>query len=333
MPARLSKTALLDRIMEAVYASGWNLIFEGAPSHHPFQLRIFKADKSIAATVYIWSLTHGGGVARPQDEYRIQMTHVDFPLLLSSSYKTLLLGWHEELRIFAGFDVLKHLLSRSRSPSIQIRLNTLKKAQKNRFSFQRKGNDEIAVAFPMPLFVDYVLCQEDLHQSAGNAKEVKALEIATSEGNVPEDLLQILPAERQIVVRTVATRFRSSTFRNRVLSAYEHFCAACEIQLDLLEAAHIIPVESPESNDHTSNGLALCHIHHEAYDRGLLRIDERFRISLNDKKINRLKQDHKLSGLDRLVEDLRQEIRLPSNTAHYPRPEYLKRGMELRLTV
>jgi putative restriction endonuclease len=330
MPAPLSKHALLDRIKEAVYASGWNLLYEADPSIHPFRLRIFKEDTSLSILVYIWSLTHGGGAARPAHEYRIQMTGVKFPLSISRDYKTLLLGWHERLGVFAGFDIQRHRLSRSRSPSVQIYLETLENARQRRFAFQRKGNDELAVAFLPDLFADYAMEQEVLHQLAGDVKTLEVLEIATTEERVPEHLLQALPAERQIVIRTVAIRRRAGDFHDRVLSAYEHHCAVCDLQLDLLEAAHIIPVGSPGSNDNTSNGMALCVLHHKAYDRGLVGVDEKYQVLLNDEVITRLRRDGKVHGLDEFRKALRPEIRLPVSIVNRPRPEYLRRGMELR---
>jgi len=58
--------------------------------------------------VYVWHLTHGGGKARPKNEYRIQITGVDHFEPLHGG-KTLILGWWKDAEVFAGFDVRKHL--------------------------------------------------------------------------------------------------------------------------------------------------------------------------------------------------------------------------------
>lgn len=330
MPAPLSKLALLHRIREAVYASGWRLLYEDDSSIHPFRLRVFENERQFSIAVYIWSLTHGGGAARPRNEYRIQMTGIDFPLASSPDFKTLLLGWNENLGVFAGFDVTRHRISQSRSPSVQIYFETLQEAQQHTFAFQRKGNNEIAVAFSPELFGEYVAQQEVLHGFAGDARGLKALEIATTEEAVPDELIDALPAKRQIAVRTIAVRSRSRTFRERVIKAYERYCAICDMQLDLLEAAHIIPVSSNESNDLTSNGIALCHRHHEAYDASLIGVNEKYQIILNKAQIRRLEQRKLLGGLERFLSELRSEIRLPASEAIRPRPEYLMRGLQLR---
>jgi putative restriction endonuclease len=53
-----------------------------------------------------------------------------------------------------------------------------------------------------------------------------------------------------------------------VLAAYRHQCALCRLKHDeLLDAAHIIPDAEPEGEPVISNGLALCRLHHTAFDR------------------------------------------------------------------
>jgi putative restriction endonuclease len=63
------------------------------------------------------------------------------------------------------------------------------------------------------------------------------------------------------------------TFRERVLEAYREQCALCRLRhIELLEAAHIRPDSDPEGEPIVSNGLALCKLHHAAFDRNILGI-------------------------------------------------------------
>jgi putative restriction endonuclease len=330
MPAPLSKRALLERIAEAVYASGWNLLHEAGPSTHPFKLRIFKENEGHGLLIYIWSLTHGGGAARPKNEFRIQMTGLDSKLRFIIGYKTLLLGWHEGLKVFVGFDVQKHRRSTSRSPSIQVHFETLEKAKRDQIAFQRKGNDEIAVAFLPGLFAEYVSSQDSLHQFAASDDELAILERVVSGDVLTEESLIGLSTEREEVVKTITLRKRESDFRDRVLKAYENRCAMCDLQLRLLDAAHIIPVQEPGSNDLTCNGMALCKNHHAAYDNGVVKVDERYRIHPNQRKIDELAKMKATGGLEMFLKALHKEINLPLLPLDRPRPEYLRRGMELR---
>lgn len=63
-------------------------------------------------------------------------------------------------------------------------------------------------------------------------------------------------------------------FRINVLRAYRERCAICALrERALVQAAHIIEDRSPEGIAAMVNGIALCAIHHLAYDRNLLGID------------------------------------------------------------
>ena len=58
------------------------------------------------------------------------------------------------------------------------------------------------------------------------------------------------------------------------MRAYQHRCAICTLrERALVQAAHIVPDVEPEGIAAVVNGLALCAIHHLAFDRNLLGID------------------------------------------------------------
>ena len=48
---------------------------------------------------------------------------------------------------------------------------------------------------------------------------------------------------------------RDARFRKNVLVAYGYRCAISGIQLDLVDAAHIIPVEHERGTDELRNGI------------------------------------------------------------------------------
>lgn len=67
------------------------------------------------------------------------------------------------------------------------------------------------------------------------------------------------------------SRIHQPVFRERVLRAYDMQCAICRMpRLELLDAAHIIPDKEPDGLATVPNGLALCKIHHAAYDNNLI---------------------------------------------------------------
>src|SRR5262249_14768122 len=78
---------------------------------------------------------------------------------------------------------------------------------------------------------------------------------------------------------TERSRARDPGFRSAVLAAWGHACAFCgfSVQLDNfdlgLEAAHIRWVQAG-GPDAVANGLACCSLHHLAFDRGGISVND-----------------------------------------------------------
>jgi putative restriction endonuclease len=79
---------------------------------------------------------------------------------------------------------------------------------------------------------------------------------------------------RRYATREALVRLHQHRFRAAVLRAYTTKCAVCRLrEATLLQAAHIINDRDPRGGATVVNGIALCAIHHLAYDRNLLGID------------------------------------------------------------
>jgi putative restriction endonuclease len=75
-----------------------------------------------------------------------------------------------------------------------------------------------------------------------------------------------LALRRQYAEQTTRVRLHQRAFRERVLLAYERQCAVCRLRhAELLDAAHIRE-DSDGGEPVVSNGLAMCAIHHRAFD-------------------------------------------------------------------
>jgi putative restriction endonuclease len=82
-----------------------------------------------------------------------------------------------------------------------------------------------------------------------------------------------LEDRRAYVTVVTQRRVHQQSFRERVLRAYQTQCAICRLRQDeLLEAAHILPDGHPRGEPIVPNGLALCKLHHAAFDRHILGI-------------------------------------------------------------
>jgi putative restriction endonuclease len=79
---------------------------------------------------------------------------------------------------------------------------------------------------------------------------------------------------------------RDSAFRFLVIRAYEHRCAICGYDIKIgasdlaLEAAHI-KWHQAGGPDEVFNGLALCTLHHKAFDRGAISISQKMTIIIS----------------------------------------------------
>ena len=82
------------------------------------------------------------------------------------------------------------------------------------------------------------------------------------------------PDMRAYATREARVRLHQQRFKLDVMRAYRHRCAICALrERTLVQAAHIVPDIEPEGIAAVVNGLALCAIHHLAFDRNVLGID------------------------------------------------------------
>lgn len=326
--ANLSNRKLLDLLVGSIFESGWNCLI--IDDKKPFRLRIYnEGGRGFEVAAYIWNCTHGGGSMRAGDEYRIQLTGV-VPQKVPGAI-TVLLGWHEGYGVFAGFDIEWHVDQISKSPSIQIREGTLRDAHRNAFSISQRQNGELAVAFRPEFLVDYTLSSRALHEKGISSRDLSLL---NDLGAVdPDDLSGVTSSERKKVISTIARKYRAADFRGRVLSAYQHRCAVCGVQLKLIDAAHILPVASDLSTDETTNGIALCKLHHFSYDRNLISFDTDYKVEVSSSEQSRLAADNLAGGWASFKKSLLTAIILPADKRDYPSIAYIAESRKVRRWV
>lgn len=86
------------------------------------------------------------------------------------------------------------------------------------------------------------------------------------------DLAAETPA-RRYQAREVRVRVHQARFRQMVLRAYQRACGMCRLRhVELLDAAHILE-DAGGGEPHVTNGVALCKIHHAAFDNHVLGIE------------------------------------------------------------
>ena len=238
LPERLDKAQLLGVVETAIQDSGWSYLHVPPLGGHPARYRIYRGDRSHVVRVYIWNLTHGGQ-SRPEDEWRIQATGVQ-RFEPEPGGKTLILGWRDDLGVFAGFDASRHQQELGTSPSIQLRETALRDAVVNGLAPWHKGSGELVIAFRPEFLGAYLDALESLHACGDSSSD---LEMLNRVANGPEAVgdeevsTQIDDEGRRFAVLSTKRALRDGSFRNRVLTAYGQRCAMCGIQLKLLDGA------------------------------------------------------------------------------------------------
>jgi putative restriction endonuclease len=109
-----------------------------------------------------------------------------------------------------------------------------------------------------------------------------AVDDASSIEALAEDLAgERLAARRAYVTAMVRRRLHQTDFRELVMRAYREQCALCRLRhAKLLDAAHIIEDSDPRGEPDIRNGIALCKLHHAAFDAMMIGITPEYRIEI-----------------------------------------------------
>lgn len=141
--------------------------------------------------------------------------------------------------------------------------------------------------------------------------------------NVNQSVNPILAESRRAyITTTVRQRLHQRDFREKVLYAYRVQCAICRLKhQELLDAAHIIPDREPEGISAIRNGIALCKIHHAAFDAFMIGISPDYKIEIRTD----LLEEHNGPMLEHGIKKLHQtKIILPRSKEYWPEQELLE---------
>lgn len=144
---------------------------------------------------------------------------------------------------------------------------------------RRAMNDKVPVIFfqqvgvgkYLPTYPVYVVADNPSRRTFTVSVE-KAADLTPLESLMSENVRDY---KEQITRR----RLHQPRFRAEVILAYGSACAICRLKhVQLLDAAHIVPDSEPSGHARVPNGMALCKIHHAAYDANVMGISPDFRV-------------------------------------------------------
>lgn len=178
-----------------------------------------------------------------------------------------------------------------------------------------KGVEPSQYAVVQPVFVT------DRDPSGGLVLLEPGLPIADM---TPDGLVSPKPV-RAVALREVKVRLAQHRFRSDVMRAYRRRCTVCALKRsELVQAAHIVEF-AHEGGMEVSNGLALCAIHHLAYDRNLMGIDLGGVVHISRALREEVDGPMLREGLQSFHG---QGIELPRSPGDHPSPQRLERRFE-----
>lgn len=300
------------------------------------------------------SFIHDSGKGRTNnDETRIQIDRkqIDWQLdQKNKGYITCYLGFFTQGDVLTAWDPEKvESFQGKKRTSEYTRYSLYSDATKNVINFytQNSKRQKKMVRHPVmqsnvlglylqniDVFHDYdsKITQEDQKDSIralikGNLDFVNGLH---SNVSVKEEL-QTSRVKKTIVCKRTSYP-RDPEFTKKVMNAYGNKCAICNVQLGIIEAAHIIPHSLPESSENINNGIALCKNHHKLYDNGLIIIDLDRNIFINKNVKDFLEQADLLHGFEKLESEISKGYSVPDDRKLQPSRENIIFGKKYRLS-
>ena len=275
--------------------------------------------------IYVWTLTQDRSKqGRPLGVFKIQLILPgqgagERGSLDLDSMPTALLGYSADFGVFVGWEARLYT-DFGYSANVQVRDDLLVEARDSGWAVApprtAQGQDEVRVAF-RPAHLQRFLtasAEADRIGQEGTAREAYflsrvpkvAIDDAPSE---PNALVAYIESARRMI--SVKRAVRSSSFAQHVKLEFDYACAVCLTQINIVEAAHIVPV-SEGGPDEVWNGIALCPNHHRLFDSRLLLIDPELVVRVDQTIVEFLTESGKGSGIEILQSHDGHGLRKPS---------------------
>ncbi len=294
--------------------------------NNPYKVSVNKKDFYIL----VKNLHESGKGRGNQDEARIQVAKTKYlEQTLSSHPPIVILGYFADKNVFTAWDphFIQKRLNKKQTISLYTRFSKQEKATQQKIVSYRDNNAHSVITFQpryLGLYLENLLTIHFLNDSSLDAliDESDVCDFNNENGSLDSDKGKLLITH---------TRYRRSpSFRKKVYEAYDYTCAMCGMQLELIEAAHIVPKSHKKGNDEVTNGISLCALHHTAYDRSLLYFDEQFYILVNKEKIEYLRTLKLDAGIEKFNNLLVDKLILPANDSLRPNIQNITTANSIR---
>lgn len=274
---------------------------------------------------------HESGEGRGnQDECRIQVSKSkNFNPALSSATDVLVLGYYPDIKVFTAWSpfLMRERFNKRKTVSLYSRFSIQEEAEKRGIANYKDLNKQSIISFRPEYLGLYLENLSNIH-ILNDLNLLKLINKSDQLNILNED--DVISIDKKKFIITHTRYKRDPAFRNRVYQAYNNKCAMCGIQLELIEAAHIVPHSHEKGTDEVENGICLCSLHHNAYDHSLIYFDDKFNIKVNKSKVQYLEKLGLDSGYRKLEELAFEKILLPENHIFRPKIENINLANQIR---
>ena len=165
-----------------------------------------------------------------------------------------------------------------------------------------------------PIYPVWLADEEPQAQQFVVAVDKESLRLRQDRGIEDLDLV------RSYAERVVKARLHQPLFRQRVLVAYQNRCSIWRLRhTRLLDAAHVL-ADADGGQPVVTNGIAMCKIHHAAYDADIFGIDPTYKVGVRPDVMKELDGPTLRYTLQEINGS---QIELPARRAARPNPGLL----------
>ena len=267
------------------------------------------------------------------DEFRIQCPG-DLPIRFKVRHDAgdivVVLGFHPDWNVFSAWDPARLIARNSRAQrfSIYTRLSKIQEASSLGVSTYVDSNQQNILSFRPEFAGLYIENSRTIHE----VDDTRFRRIAERYGEAqPGEGPVVLGRIKGQKITVTHTQYaRSPQFSRAVLEAYSDSCAMCGVQLELIEAAHVVPHAHSQGLDVITNGIALCSLHHRSFDTSLLYVAPNYEIRVNSNRVNYLRKLNLAAGLRNYTRSLQPNLTVPSNANLRPSVQNIVLGNRVR---
>tara|TARA_B100001093_G_scaffold74548_1_gene65303 strand:+ start:1439 stop:2455 length:1017 start_codon:yes stop_codon:yes gene_type:complete len=295
-------------------------------------------------SIYIQYMNSEGGYRTNKDETRIQITRAQTDEQLdhqNDGFQPIFLGFYTS-KVFQAWDPDHVLAFQGQQLGSQYaRWSNEQKVNQfgpTYYTHKSKHLNKMVQhpVLPMNDLCGYLLNFSAIHKMNLNQSEsIRDGDLKTLLNSL-DKLESSLSDEEKLIRHQVTvnssrtTYYRDPKFKEKIMEQYNNSCAICGRQMDIIEAAHIIPHSKPDSNDEVGNGIALCVMHHKLYDKEeLIFIDVDNQIRFNNEKIDFYREMKLDGGLDEILQQ--KTYSDPNDISLKPSSEFIEISKKYRL--